>query len=560
MRVLGLGGSHHDFCACVVEDDQVRFGVEEERLNRVKTSFGVGARLQRCTAADYVLDAAGLTVDDIDLVVGNDFLNPVYTLRFEDRITWISHHLSHAASAYYTSPFPRAAVLVVDGRGSDVTADDGLRGETISMYLGEGADLDLVGQQAGRVTRTDQRSEDPYEDSIGWMYETVSKCIGFVSSRTGMGQPGKTMGLAPYGTPRFSSGFADFYELRDGTFHQSTEQQIAMREWATGLMQRAGDDWERCRADLAYGVQEHTEHILLALVEHLHETTGATSLCFAGGVALNSVANYRLRGETGFEDMYVVPAAGDSGTALGAALYGSHQLGGVPRTEPTSLFLPYLGREYGTSVVREALDEYADELVVDEPADVYAVTAEALADGQIVGWFQGRSESGPRALGNRSILADPRRADMKDHLNAKVKHREPFRPFAPVVLEAHQSTYFCDDLPSYHMLYVSDVREDQRETIPAVTHVDGSARLQTTNAALNPQLTRLIEAFGDRTGVYVVLNTSFNDNEEPIVETPADAIRCFLKTDIDLLVLGNLTVRKRQVAQGAAPTAASAGA
>ena len=546
MRVLGLGGSHHDFCACLVEDGAVLAGVEEERLTRVKLGFGLGPRLSRCLAADAVLAEAGRSADEVDLVVANDFLNRVYSLRFRDRVHWIGHHLSHAASTFYTSPFDSAAVLVMDGRGSAVPTQDGMRGETITFYSAGPGGLRTLRQQLGRVTVADVRSEDPYEDSVGWMYEAVSKSIGFMSSRTKMGEPGKTMGLAPYGSPRYVTAVAETFQLGEGSFRQSTEQQIALRELIARELAQAGDGLGRdtVRADFAFAVQACTERVVIEMARWLHQQTGQRRLCLAGGVALNSVANFKLLEQTPFDELYIVPAAGDSGTGLGAALYGCHEIGGYPRQVASAAFSPFLGPRYGAAAIDQAIAGYAGQLRAERPADMCAQVAAELAAGAVVGWFQGRSEIGPRALGNRSILADPRPADMKDRLNAKVKHREAFRPFAPVVLADRQAEFFTSAVPACYMLLVPDVRPDKRAVIPAVTHVDGSARLQTATRELNRPLYELLSAFDRRTGVPVLLNTSFNDNNEPIVETPGDAIRCFLGTEMDLLVLGDLVVRK----------------
>lgn len=545
MRVLGLGGSHHDYCASLVDDGRVVSGIEEERLTRVKIAFGLGPRLQRCLAARYVLDEAGVTDADVDLVVANDFLNPVYSLRYRDRVQWIGHHLSHAASTFYTSPFERAAVLVMDGRGSAYEVDGELRGETITHYVGDSDGLRVVRATQGRVTLTDRRSEDPYEDSLGWMYEAVSKSIGFVNAHA-MGEPGKTMGLAPYGTSRYLDALAPYYQAGDGEFRQSTAQQMALRALVSQELARAGTDQARdeVRADFAFAVQSHTESVVLELARWLHNRTGERNLCLAGGVALNSVANYKLLEQTPFERIHIVPAAGDQGTGLGAALHGYYGIAGKPWQPSAEPFSPYLGRAYDEAAALRALDPHGDRVVVSRPADVYADVAAEIAGGAVVGWFQGRSEIGPRALGNRSILADPRDPGMKDRVNAKVKHREAFRPFAPVVLEHRQTEYFTSAAPAYYMLLVPQVREDRRTEIPAVTHVDGSARLQTATPALNPELCELLTAFDRLTGVPVLLNTSFNDNNEPIVETPQDAVRCFLGTQLDVLVLGRLVVRK----------------
>lgn len=545
MYVLGLGGSHHDFCACAVVDGQIVSAVEEERLTRVKLAFGLGAKLQRCLASGYVLSEAGLTIDDLDLVVANDFLNPVYALRLRDRVRWIGHHMSHAASTFYTSPFERSAVLVLDGRGSSIETEHGLFGETITFYRAGPGELAPIASRMGRVTLTDTRSEDPYEDSVGWMYEAVSKSIGFTGPGD-MGEPGKTMGLAPYGGPRYVKAVEATYWLEDGEFRQSTTDQIGLRRFIATELDKAGSEIarEEVRADFAFAVQQCTERIVLHLARWLHEMTGERRLCMAGGVALNSVANFKILEETPFEELHIVPAAGDSGTAVGAALYGYYQLGAHPWAPAAVPFSPYLGRAYDDSAIEAAIAQAGVRVRAERPAGLYDDVAAELDAGAIVGWFQGRSEIGPRALGNRSILADPRPAAMKDRINAKVKHREPFRPFAPVVRQHRQGEFFSTTVPAYYMLLVPAVRDDKQEVIAAVTHVDGSARLQTVTADLNPRLDQLLAAFERRTGVPVLLNTSFNDKNEPIVESPADAMRCFLSTDLDVLVLGDVVVRK----------------
>ncbi len=545
MRVLGLGGSHHDFGACLVEDGQIVSAVEEERLTRKKVGFGLGPRLQRCLAADYVLDEAGITLADVDAVIANDFLNPIYALRFQSRVEWIGHHLSHAASTFYTSPFEQAAVLVMDGRGSEHTADGVRYGETITCYAGDSNGLHPLRATHGRITDAASRSDEVCENSIGGMYEAVAKHIG-LHTVGGVGAPGKAMGLAPYGTPRYLKDLAQLYELRDGEFRQSLDQLRELEVLVGSELARAngGQAADEVRADFAYAVQSHTETIVVDLARWLHKRTGARQLCLAGGVALNSVANFRLLEETPFEELHIVSAAGDSGTSLGAALYGYF---GSPqhRWAPSPVaFSPYLGKEYSEDEFRIAIAAHSDRVLVERPRDLYGQVAGELANGAVVGWFQGRSEVGPRALGNRSILADPRAADMKDRINAKVKHREWFRPFAPVVLADRQTDFFTSAVPAPYMLLVPDVRPEMRAIIPSVTHVDGSARLQTAEPALNPRLCELLAAFDRVTGVPVLLNTSFNDNEEPIVETPNDALRCFLSTDIDLLVLGDTVLRK----------------
>lgn len=487
----------------------------------------------------------GIRPDEVDLIIANDFINRVYTLRFGDRVHWIGHHLSHAASTFYTSPFEQAAVLVMDGRGSEVGTAQQRRGETITHYTGDAAGLHMVHAVNGRVAAAARRLDDEYEDSVGGMYEAVSKAIGF-HTVGGMGAPGKTMGLAPYGSPRYVEDVAARYRLADGEFRQSTAERDALCSLIKAELARAGDGpgTDEIRADFAFAVQANTERIVLELVRWLHRRTGLRTLCLAGGVALNSVANFKILQDTPIEEIHIVPAAGDHGTALGAALHGHYGVAGNPWTPAPTPFSPYLGREYDDADVKGALAPHAERIRVERPDDVLHRTAQALARGEVVGWFQGRSEIGPRALGNRSILADPRNPDMKDRINAKVKHREPFRPFAPVVPLDRQADWFESAVPARYMLLVPQVRADRRQCIPAVTHVDGSARLQSVVADLNPRLYGLLGAFERLTGVPVLLNTSFNDNEEPIVETPADAVRCFLSTDLDMLVLGDTVITK----------------
>ncbi|MFC9431557.1 carbamoyltransferase [Streptomyces sp. NPDC056987] len=543
VRVLGLGGSHHDFSACLVEDGRIVSAVEEERLTRKKVGFGLGPRLQRCLAADYVLAEAGITSADVDLVVANDFLNPVYALRFKNRVEWIGHHLAHAASTFHTSPFERAAVLVMDGRGSEHTVRGQRYGETITCYTADEEGLRPLHAVHGLITPAERRIDEQCENSVGGMYEAVAKYIGLRTVGS-VGAPGKAMGLAPYGTPRYVPSLAGLYELEDGEFRQSRAQlreleNLIVQELARAPGAEAADE---IRADFAFAVQAHAERIVIELARRLYERTGARRLCMAGGVALNSVANYRILEETPFDEIHIIPAAGDSGTSVGAALYGHYGLGQRPWAPVP--FSPYLGTEYSEERIRAAIAPYGDLLRVEHPGDLFVYVAGELANGAVVGWFQGRSEIGPRALGNRSILADPRSPDMKDRINAKVKHREWFRPFAPVVLHDRQTEYFTSGTPALYMLLVPHVLPDKQAVIPAVTHVDGSARLQTAVPGLNPRLCDLLTAFDRITGVPVLLNTSFNDNEEPIVETPEDALRCFLATDMDLLALGDTVLRK----------------
>ncbi|MBB6729982.1 carbamoyltransferase [Cohnella zeiphila] len=550
MNVLGLGGSMHDFSACLVSDGTIRFAVEDERLSRIKHSDGLdAAALASGLAARYCLDAAGLSAEDVDLFVGNDILDPRYgrsLARAGIPVRAINHHLAHAASAFYPSDFEEAAILVVDGSGSLIDPEQGLN-ETVTFYCGENANIRELRKDAGKAVQV-----SPYpkvQDSVGGLYTTVTEALGFKRF-----DEGKTMGLAAYGTDRYVRDFYDFYELtEDGRFRCDERHARRRTLFELRLLRpsRGADELFQIKADIAYALQFHLERILVAFCDYLHRATGSRNLCLAGGVALNSVANRIVLERTPFERLFVQPAASDNGTAIGSALYGWHSLLGQPR-DAASLpsFNPYLGREYDDADVEQALAPFRDRLDIVRPDDICKETARLLSEGRIVGWFQGRSEIGPRSLGNRSILADPRRAGMKDVINARIKHREPFRPFAPIVPEEDQEQYFELSHPSYYMLLVPKVREDKHSVIPAVTHRDGTGRVQTVSAALNPKLHKLTNDFRKLTGVPVLLNTSFNDNGEPIVESPADAVACFLKIDLDHLVLHDFLLSKKQGSAG----------
>lgn len=539
MRVLGIGGSIHDFAACIIENGEVRIAIEDERLTRVKHSLDLDFERHGCKAVDYCLEHAGLTLREMDAIVVNDAVNPAYYRSFARLTTKVLHHDTHAASCYYPSGFEEAAILVVDGAGGLV---DG-KHETVSYYAGGRDGMRPLKKVTGAMSAGDERYAPCVEHSMGYFYDLLSNGIGFYRLTSG-----KTMGLAPYGTKKYVGEFGDFYAMDDeGNFAQTAEQIARMKLFMKQALKAAirnKEDLFQTKADLAYAGQYHLEQMMLKAARYLHRVTGSKQLCLAGGVALNSVANYRILEETPFERLFIQPAAGDGGTAIGAAYYGYHMLLGQPRPAERKLFSPYLGRPYDTDEIASLLEAYAGQVEAHVPERLQDEVAALLDEGNIVGWFQGRSEIGPRALGNRSILADPRRADMKDIINARIKHREAFRPFAPIVLEEAQGEYFSTTHPAYYMLLVPYVREERRAEIPSVTHVDGSGRVQTVSKQLNPELYGLLSAFRRRTGTPVLLNTSFNDNGEPIVESPKDAIDCFLRIDLDVLVLDRFILRK----------------
>ncbi|MEN1987489.1 carbamoyltransferase family protein [Paenibacillus hubeiensis] len=541
MKVLGLGGSNHDFAACLIVDGVVQGAIEEERLTRIKHSLGLGLKAVRCRSADYLLNHAGLSLDDIDFIVGNDILDPKYYERFKDRIILMNHHLAHASSSYYASGLEKSAVLVVDGYGSPVSQNSDMN-ETISFYHASGSSIELLSQVSGRINR--DREYPVFENSIGAFYLTLTRGLGFEFL-----QEGKTMGLAAYGSDsRFIREMSEYYRCGDeGEYHFSEEQAAGMAEYIKLQLNGAANDKELfiIKANLAYAGQHHVEKTMVQLSNYLYKRTKLDYLCLAGGVALNSVANYKILSQTPFKQIFIQPAAGDAGTAVGSAMYGHYILGKQQWAPLNEIFSPYLGKEYTSTEVEAALDAFKEKIKVSRPSDLYAKVADLISKGNIIGFFNGRSEIGPRALGNRSILADARHPKMKDIINERIKHREAFRPFAPIVLEEYQTEYVDMDHPSHYMLFVPPIHETKHSVIPAVTHQDGTGRIQTINKKLNPRIHQLLNSFYELTGVPVLLNTSFNDNNEPIVESPMDAVQCFLRIDLDYLVLGDYLLEKQ---------------
>ena len=592
MYILGVSCYYHDAAAALLQDGVLIAAAEEERFSRVKHDYGFPRNAIR-----FCLDQAGLQGKDLDYVVF--FEKPfrkfdrilMTTLQTypqswkvfrESMISWMvdklwvgttlqselgvskekvifcEHHLSHAASAYLCSPFEEAAILTVDGVGEWVTASYG---------VGRGNDIRLLKQ-----------IEFPH--SIGLLYSAFTAFLGFEINEGEY----KVMGMAPYGVPRYVDKVWKLVQQNtDGSFsldmdyfcfHYSTDQtynqkfvtlfgeprpsKLQFFTAQTGFPKYfgapPGNYSELCKlnqhyADVAASIQQVTEELLLGMASNLYRETGIKRLCIAGGVGLNSVANARILKETPFEQLFVQPAAGDGGGALGAALWAYNCLFGKPRN--FTMQHAYWGRSNSDAEIGDFLRQNGIPFRCFENDDeLLDRVVERLIQGKVIGWSQGRFEWGPRALGNRSILADPRNPDMKDIVNAKIKFREPYRPFAPSVLAECAEKYF--DLPqakchhpARYMLYVVPVRESQRSTLPAITHVDGTGRLQTVFRDQSPRYYRLIERFGQATGVPVVLNTSFNLKGEPIVNTPANAFNTFSKSEMDSLVLENFLVEKK---------------
>ena len=556
MNILGINCFAHDTGAALVIDGIPVAFVEEERLNREKHTKAFPD-----LAIRWCLDQGGISIRDVDLVAfahqaGVDFrrgawdalkrlpmgtkrlavqayvdLNLVHKQQsflrrwgYRGRTANVGHHLAHAASAYFCSPFDSAAVLTLD-RGGDFLSTTLGRGEGNKLWI-------------------EREVRNP--DSLGEIYTAITWYLGFLPNC----DEGKVMGLAPYGRDRLAGQFRDLLELtEDGLFRVNLrwfryhlEGPLLSRDFIAkyGPPRAPKSELTAHHEDIAFAVQDVTEEAGLHLARALHIATGEQNVALAGGVALNSVMNGRLLNETPFENLFVQASAGDAGNALGAALYVWHHVMGRPRE--WAMTHPFLGPEFTDGEMCRAVESSG--LPFREVPDPAAEAARLVAEGRIVGWFWGRAEVGPRALGARSILADPRRAEMKDLVNAKVKHREGFRPFAPSVLDEAGPEYFENYSTNQFMLLVLPIRQEKRDMIPAVTHVDGTGRLQSVTRDGFPDYYRLIDEFRSLTGVPVVLNTSFNVMGEPIVNRPEEAIHDFIDTGMDALFVGPYLTEK----------------
>jgi carbamoyltransferase len=565
MIVLGISCYYHDSGAALVRDGRLVAAAEEERFNRIKHFNGFPEQAVR-----YCLDEAGVSIHDVDhvgfyekpLVKFNRILETILAdwprtyrswlkamplwlghrlrigheiqekLGIEKEILYCQHHLSHAASAFLVSPFEEAAIITADGVGEWTTT---------SWGVGRGCQIEI-------------KKEIRFPHSVGLLFSAVTAYLGFRVNDAEW----KVMGLAPYGEPKYMDQFREIVDIKeDGSIrlnlkyfsHTYSTTRTFSRAWEQlfGQRQRSAEaeltDFHR---DVACSGQRIIEEIMVKMAMHVRRETGMDYLCLAGGVGLNSVANWRMFQGAGFKDVFIQPAAGDSGGALGTAFYIYNTVLNRPRVFRMDHAL--WGPSYGDQQIKAALDqgEAVYEYVEGED-ELVERTARMIADGKVVGWFQGRLEFGPRALGSRSLLADPRDPRMKDIINAKIKFREAFRPFAPAVLKEHAHEYF--DMPrgmdAPFMLLVPKVREEKCSVIPAVTHRDGTGRVQTVTEETNPRYYRLIQAFGRLTGVPVVINTSFNVRGEPIVCTPRDAYHTFVHTGIDALVMGNFVITEK---------------
>lgn len=580
MNILGINAYHGDSSAALVVDGQLVAAVEEERFRRIKHWAGFPSESIR-----YCLESAGLTLSDVNHVAinrdpkANLWKKIGFSLKkrpelglvmerlknarewssledelaasfpeshFTGTVHHIEHHLAHLASAFLVSPYEEAAVVSVDGFGDFASAAWG---------MGTGTEIAI-----------DDKVYFPH--SLGIFYQALTQFLGFPH----YGDEYKVMGLAPYGKPAFMDEMRQIVLLQnDGSFRLNTRffrhhKEKVEYEWNDGVprvgrlfndelggllgaVRDPSEPLEQRHKDIARSIQAMYEEAFFHLLNAVHKTHGTNNLCLAGGCAMNSVANGKVKLNSPFKQVYIQSAAGDAGGAIGAAFVAYHQHASAPRN--FTMDHAYWGPSYDSGRVEAAIEESRNQVDeqgctvtrIDDLDELCDRTAAAIAEGRVIGWFQGRLEWGPRALGNRSILGDPRRSDMKDILNLKIKRRESFRPFAPSVLREKVSEWFEQDDEVPFMMKVFQVREERRSDIPAVTHADGSGRLQTVYRESNPRYYRLIEAFEQLTGVPMLLNTSFNENE-PVVCRPEEALNCFLRTNMDVLVLEGFVIER----------------
>ncbi len=575
MIILGINAYHADSSAAILVDGKLLAATEEERFTRVKHWAGFPAQ-----AILFCLREAGVTIDQVDhIAIGRDpkakfdkkvkFLlkNPlggfatvknrlqnskkvssledefaaitgVDAAKIKPKIHQVEHHRSHLASAFFASPFDEAALLSIDGSG-DFT--------TTMIATGKG----------NKITVLD--SVD-FPVSVGSYYTAFTQWLGFPH----YGDEYKVMGLAPYGEPKYVDKLRKVIKLTDNglfdwdhKYFKSAKDVIVTygednipvvgtlftdyMEEQFGKARGKGEELTQFHKDMAASVQRFTEEIIFHIVNHLQKRTGLKNLCIAGGVAQNSVANGKILANSGFDNLYIPSAGHDAGISMGCALYVYNQLLDQPRA--ASIASAYTGSKYSNDEIEAYLKSRNIEYKKYSDDELYEKVANRLIDSGVIGWFQGRAEFGPRALGGRSILADPRRNDAKELLNSKIKRRESFRPFAPSILKEYVPEYFelTEDVP--FMEKVFPIKKEKYSVIPAVTHVDGTGRLQSVDKLVSPRYYNLIEAFRKKTGVPILLNTSFNENE-PIVNSPEEALNCFLRTQMDMLVMENIVVER----------------
>jgi carbamoyltransferase len=574
MIVLGINAYHADSSAAIFKDGKMIAATEEERFRRIKHWAGFPS-----LAVEFCLQEAGITLAEVNhIAIGRDpkakFLKKLFFFaknaatsfnfiqdRFQNlqnvasievelskisglreaeiksKIHQVEHHRSHLASAFFASPFNESAILSIDGSGDF---------STTMFAVGRGSKIEVI-------------DSIDFPHSIGVFYTAFTQLLGFPY----YGDEYKVMGLAPYGTPKYVAKLRDvvlwkkggLFELNLDYFRSASQGYVEYENnipivhslfgekmiKVFGPVRKKEEALTQYHKDIAASVQRFTEETIFHILKGLHERTGLTNVCIAGGVAQNSVANGKLTRNTPFKNVYIPSAGHDAGISMGAALYVYHHTLSQLRVEP--IYSAYTGAKFSNDEIEATLQSQNIEYTKYSDEELYDVASDRLIKGGVIGWFNGRAEFGPRALGARSILADPRRNDAKELLNSKIKRRESFRPFAPSILKEYVSEYFeVDDIVPF-MEKVFPIRKEKQALIPAVTHADGSGRLQSVDAAISPAYHKLISAFYKKSGVPILLNTSFNENE-PIVNTPQEALDCFLRTSMDMLVMENIIIER----------------
>ena len=574
MYILGINAFHGDSSACLLKDGKVLCATEEERFRRVKHWAGFPTE-----AIKFCLEDEGISIKQVDHITisrdpkANFFKKVLHSLKNSISIStiWnrltnakkvssvkgelakifelpeseikaevhnIEHHRSHIASSFFASRFDKSAILSIDGFG-DFTST--------MTAIGKGNKFDVL-------------DEVNYPHSLGVFYSTVTQFLGFPN----YGDEYKVMGLAPYGEAKYLKELEQILTLTDDGFFKlnrkyfkhfkegvamsweggsPTIESLFTPEWEK-LFRKArekNDELEQFHIDLATSVQKFTEKVIFHMLNHLQKKTGCENICITGGVAQNSVANGKILENTNFKNIYIPSAGHDAGTSIGSALYLYNQILGKERLE--EITSAYFGKKSSQEEIVKVLEKESVKYKIYSDEDLYEKVSDKLVDGGVVGWFQGRAEFGPRALGHRSIIVDPRRKDAKDLLNEKIKRRESFRPFAPSILKEAVSDYFVQKDTVPFMEKVFDIKKEKYDEIPAVTHVDGTGRLQSVDNEVSPRYHKLISKFAEKSGVPILLNTSFNENE-PIVNKPEEALSCFLRTKMDMLVMENIIVER----------------
>ncbi len=574
MYILGINAFHGDSSACLIKDGVVVCATEEERIRRIKHWAGFPSE-----AIKFCLNDEGITIDMIDhITISRNpkinlqkkilyiFKNPLSILsalqrfinskkvvsikkelelifeipsnKIKSKIHNIEHHRSHIGSSFFASSFKNAAILSIDGFGDFTSTMTALGSENKFKIL----------------------NEINYPHSLGIFYTTVTQFLGFPN----YGDEYKVMGLAPYGKPKYLKELEKIIYITDnGSFKlnkkffkhfnegvdmdwdggNSKIESLFTKEWENlfGRSRNINEEIEKWHIDLACSVQRHTEKIMFHILNDLYEKTKCENLCISGGVAQNSVVNGKILENTPFKNLYVPSAGNDAGTSIGSAMYLHNQILGNNRMpEITTAFFGY--KTTHAKIIKLLNSQNIKFLKVTEE-NLYKIVVDKIISGGVIGWFQGRAEFGPRSLGHRSIIVDPRRKDAKDLLNDKIKRRESFRPFAPSILKEHISDYFIQNSHVPFMEKVYEIKENKYDEIPAVTHVDGTGRLQSVDSKVSPKYYNLINEFYKRTGTPILLNTSFNENE-PIVNKPEEALDCFLRTEMDMLVMENIIIER----------------